>query len=248
MKAQSRSDVENGYHNVANPTYEYFAKEEKLHGFLSQQFPTIANPAPLGLGGFALTTFCLSMMNAGAIVDWKASQGVVMGLALFYGGLIQMLAGMWEFKTGNTFGTLAFASYGGFWMSLAALNIQAFNFLGGYSSENNFEDLHNDLGIYLFSWAIFSLLLTIASHRTTVVLFTLLFTVFLTFLLLSIGQFKGGDLYCQRAGGICGIIASAIAWYACFAGLLTKKNSLFTLPVGDLDPIYRGWGWIKDDK
>ena len=230
---------------VANPTYKYFQTEEKLHGFLSQQFPTIANPAPLGLCAFALTTFVLSMFNTGAIVSLRAtSHGVVMGLALFYGGLCQLLAGMWEFKTGNTFGALAFSSYGGFWMSFAALFIGAFDFLKGYT---DVTDLHNCLGIYLLAWCIFSGLMTIAAHRTTVVLFTLFFTVFMTFLLLSIAQFRMGDLYVQRAGGIWGIIAAIIAWYAAYAGLLTKKNSLFTLPVGDMDPIWRYYGFLKPE-
>lgn len=230
---------------VANPTYQYFQTEEKLHGFLSQQFPTIANPAPLGLCAFALTTFVLSMYNMGAIVSLRSSsQGVVMGLALFYGGIVQLLAGMWEFKTGNTFGALAFSSYGGFWMSFAALFIAAFNFLEGYT---DVVDLHNCLGIYLMAWGIFSGLMCIAAHRTTVVLILLFFVVFCTFLLLSIGQFRMGDLYCQRAGGILGLIASAIAWYGAFAGLLTKKNSIFTLPVIEMDPIWRYYGWLKHE-
>jgi len=82
---------------------------------LGQQFPSIANPAPMGLAGFALTTFVLSMHNAGAGVDVTAPNGVVLGLALFYGGIVQFAAGMWEMRTGNTFGAVAFASYGGFW-------------------------------------------------------------------------------------------------------------------------------------
>ena len=228
---------------VANPTYKYFQTEEKLHGFLSQQFPTIANPAPLGLCAFALTTFVLSMYNTGAIVSLRStSHGVVLGLALFYGGLCQLLAGMWEFSTGNTFGALAFSSYGGFWMSFAALFINAFGFLNGYTDKT---DLHNCLGIYLFAWCIFSGLMTIAAHRTTLVLFTLFFTVFMTFLFLAISEFRMGDLYVRRTGGIWGIIAATIAWYAAYAGLLTKKNSLFTLPVGEMDPIWRYYGFLK---
>jgi succinate-acetate transporter protein len=230
----------------ANPTYDYFQKEENLHGFLSQQFPTIANPAPLGLCAFALTTFVLSMYNTGAIVDIRTpSHGVVMGLALFYGGLAQLLAGMWEFRTGNTFGALAFSSYGGFWMSFSALFIKAFGFLDPYG--DNVEDLDNCLGIYLFSWCIFTALMCIASHRTTVMLFALFFFLTWTFMLLAISKFRGGDLYVQRAGGITGILTAAIAWYSAFAGLLTKKNSLFTLPVGDLDPIWRHYGFLGDD-
>ena len=247
----NKDDIEIGISQIiANPTYRYFEKEEKLHGFLSQQFPTIANPAPLGLCGFALTTFVLSMYNTGAIVSLNAkSHGVVMGLALFYGGLCQLLAGMWEFKTGNTFGALAFSSYGGFWMSFGALFIDAFGFLKPYFQAGApIQDLHDCLGIYLLAWGMFSLFMCIASHRTTMVLFVLFFMVFLTFLFLSIAQFRGGDLYVQRAGGICGIIAAIIAWYAAYAGLLTKKNSLFTLPVWEMDPIWVKLGFLAEEE
>jgi succinate-acetate transporter protein len=168
-----------------------------------------------------------------------------MGLAMFYGGLVQLLAGMWEFKTGNTFGALAFSSYGGFWMSFAALSVKAFGFTSGYAAGST--DLKNCLGIYLFSWCIFSGLMTICAHRTTVLLFVLLFMVWLTFLQLSIGEFMGGDERLKRGGGITGIIAAALAWYGMVAGLLTKSNSLFRLPVGEFDPIYRSWGWILPD-
>ena len=74
-----------------------------------------ANPAPLGLAGFAMTTFVLSIFNAHLVST--AGEGVVLGLALAYGGIAQLLAGMWEFRTGNTFGAVAFSSYGAFWIS-----------------------------------------------------------------------------------------------------------------------------------
>ena len=100
-------------------------------------------------------------------LDLDAADGVVMGLALFYGGFIQLLAGMWEFTTGNTYGAVAFTSYGGFWMSLAALNMKCFGFLEGYGTD--VDNLQKGLGIYLLAWAIFSLFMLIASHRTTLV-------------------------------------------------------------------------------
>lgn len=168
-----------------------------------------------------------------------------MGLALFYGGMCQLLAGMWEFKTGNTLGALLFSSYGGFWMSFGALFIDAFGFLHGYTGHA--VDLNNALGIYLMGWSIFSLLMTLAAHRTTIFLVVLLWLVHMTFLLLSIGKFCDADMYLQRAGGIFGIIAAALAWYGAVAALLTKKNSLITLPVGELDPIYRRWGWLTEE-
>ena len=76
--------------------------------------PAIANPAPLGLSAFALTTFVLSAANAG----WFTGASIVIGLAFFYGGVAQMLAGMWEFRSGNTFGATAFTSYGAFWIAV----------------------------------------------------------------------------------------------------------------------------------
>ena len=229
-----------------NRSYAYFEREEKLNGFLSQQFPTIANPAPLGLCAFALTTFVLSMMNAGAIVDVRApSQGVVLGLALFYGGLVQLLAGMWEFKTGNTLGALLFSSYGGFWMSFAVLFIDSFGFLAHYGT--NEQALNNDLGIYLLAWAFFTIIAFLAAHRTTIALTSLLFVLFWAFLMLSIGRFNGNNVHYQKAGGIFGIIAAAIAWYCAIAGVLTKKNSLFTLPVGEMDTIYKKLGWLSEE-
>jgi len=81
---------------------------------------TPANPAPLGLAGFAMTTFVLSMINANWVSGLDA--GVVLPLALAYGGLAQLLAGMWEFRAGNTFGAVAFTSYGAFWISVWLLN------------------------------------------------------------------------------------------------------------------------------
>jgi len=246
------AQIENGdietHIQVSNKTYRYLEEVEGVKGGLSKQFPTIANPAPLGLGGFALTTFVLSMFNAGVIVNIYTPQGIVMGLALFYGGMIQLLAGMWEFKTGNTLGAVAFSSYGGFWMSLAALNIKAFGFLDGYGTDTNATaDINNGLGIYLLAWAIFSFLMVLASHRTTFCLCFLFFVVFLTFMCLSIGKFTDDihSIKWQRAGGSFGIIAALLAWYCAIAAMLTKRNSFFTLPLGELDPIYKGWGWIN---
>eukprot|EP00981_Chlorochromonas_danica_P011802 scaffold4280_cov169-Ochromonas_danica.AAC.1 len=185
-----------------NPNYIYYQQAEKLHGFLSRQYPTIANPAPLGLCAFGMTTFVISMYNAGAIIDLRSpTQGAGMGMCMFYGGLIQLLAGMWEFKTGNTIGALLFSSYGGFWLSYSALYVSAFGFMAGYAKAD--AQVKNDaLGIFLLSWSIFSFLWMIAMHRTTLALMFLLWLVGMTTLLLAIGEFKENDLYLKRAGGI----------------------------------------------
>jgi uncharacterized protein len=170
-----------------------------------------------------------------------------MGLALFYGGLVQLLAGMWEFKTGNTFGATVFSSYGGFWMSFAALFMNCFGFIDPYLTTSGgpyLDDLNNDLGIYLLAWSFYSLLMAIAAHRSTVALVLLLWLVHMTFLMLCIGKFMGGDLLLQRAGGAFGIVAALVAWYCALAAMLTEKTSFFRLPLGELDPIYRKWGWL----
>jgi len=221
------------YPHNANPNYE--EDDEEFKGFLSKQFPTIANPAPLGLSAFALTTWVLSMYNVGAWVPSEGPNQVVMGIALAYGGIVQLLAGMWEMRIGNTFGALAFSSYGGFWIGTAALFIQSFGFLDYYSGT---DSLNNALGIYFFAWTLFTLFMCIASHRTSIALFLLFFFLTITFLLLSIAAFLVNANVHQAAGAF-GILTATIAWYAAFAGLLDKKQqSLFRLPVGDLRAMF----------
>jgi succinate-acetate transporter protein len=137
------------------------------------------------------------MSITGAIVDLHAtSQGVVFGIGLFYGGLCQFISGMWEFKTGNTFGTVAFSSYGAFWMGTAAMNIKAFGFLEPYgNTPQDLIDLHNGLGIYNLAWAIFSFTMLVCCHRSTVALMVLFTFVTATFTFLAISQFMEGDRF-----------------------------------------------------
>jgi succinate-acetate transporter protein len=177
----------------------------------------IANPGPLGLSGFALTTLILSLVNAGLIGGGNVA--IVLGLALFYGGLAQLLAGMWEFRSGNTFGATAFSSYGAFWLSFAAL------FVPGLGNAKLAPD-SSGLGWYLLAWGIVTAILTVASFRTngaTAVVFILLT---LTFVLLAIGNFQsqaaGSGM--TQIGGYVGIITAIAAWYACFAGVLAGVN------------------------
>lgn len=212
-------------------------EEAEWHGFLSQRFHQIANPAPLGLCAFAVTTFVLSMYNAGAFVPSFGANGVAAALAMAYGGLVQLLAGMWEFKTGNSFGALAFSSYGGFWLSFAFIKSQEHQFVADYGTDSG--QLTNALGVWFFGWTLFTFFMLIAAHRTSVALVSLFFFLTITFLLLTIAEFQH-DVYVHQAAGAFGILTSAIAFYAAFAGLLDRKtqNSLFTLPVGDLKKMF----------
>ncbi|KAI8979618.1 GPR1/FUN34/yaaH family-domain-containing protein [Mycotypha africana] len=192
--------------------------------------PTIANPGPLGLCATALCTFVLSLHNAGAGLPADGPNNVVVGTSMFYGGLVQLCAGMWEFKTGNTFGATAFSSYAGFWLSYACIFIPGFNVTGAYTDANI---LKQSLGLYLLGWAIFSGIMLIASHRSSIGLVTLFFFLFLTFVMLAAAEFNH-SLKATVAGGVFGILAALSSWYNALSGLLTKDSSYFTLPVGRL--------------
>jgi len=177
----------------------------------------IANPGPLGLSGFALTTLILSLVNAGIIGG--ANVAVVIALALFYGGLAQLLAGMWEFRSGNTFGATAFSSYGAFWLSFAAL------FIPGLGNPKLAGD-NSGLGWYLMAWGIVTAFLFICSLRTngaTAVVFILLT---ITYVLLAIGfwQNQGFGKGITQIGGYVGILTAIAAWYTAFAGVLASVN------------------------
>lgn len=174
---------------------------------------SIANPAPLGLCAFALTTFVLSAANA----ELYSGPQIVLGLALFYGGLAQLLAGMWEFRTGNTFGATAFTSYGAFWMAFAA-TLQ-FKLIASNSA----------LGFFLLGWTIFTGIMFLASFRTSIAVMVLFALLFLTFLALALGAF---GVLVGPWGGYLGIATAIVAWYAALAGLLSATKSPFTLPVG----------------
>lgn len=181
-----------------------------------------ANPSPLGLCGFALTTFMLSLVNCQArgVTNPKG----VIGLAFFYGGFIQLLAGMWEFAVENTFPAVALSSYGGFWMSWAAFETDAFGIARAYSSKP--EDLDNVVGFFLLGWTIFTFLLLIVTLRSTVAFCGLFFFLDLTFLLLTI-QKLGNVPGCGKAAGYVGIITSFFAWYNAYAGLASHENSYY---------------------
>ena len=183
--------------------------------------PAIANPAALGLGGFALTTFVLSTHNAGWAPDltW-------VGLAFFYGGLAQFAAGMWEFKAGNTFGATAFSTYGAFWASLATFIVLV---LGGKVPAG---DIDNDLGWFLLSFAIFNTYMLFWSARTSMSVFLVFLTLEITEIILFIGFFNSGNKGIIQLGGYMGIITAIVAWYASAAVVANSLRVKPILPVG----------------
>ena len=183
-----------------------------------------ADPGPLGLAGFALTTFVLSMFNAGLVS--KAGEPVVLGLALAYGGLAQLLAGMWEFRTGNTFGAVAFTSFGAFWLSFWAL-------VTFFADSIPADQVGSALGLYLIGWGIFTAYMFIASLRTTAAIAVVFFLLATTFFVLGIGNANESDGVIE-AGGWCGLATAAVAWYASFAAVTNSTFGRTVLPVRPL--------------
>lgn len=187
---------------------------------------SIADPGPLGLAAFALTTFMLSCFNAGLIKD-PALEAVVLPVALFYGGLAQLLAGMWEFKKANTFGALAFTSYGAFWLSFAALVKFVAPGLPAATA-------HTGIGLFLLAWTIFTLYMTIATFKINGALVAVFLVLSLTFIALTVGALGPNDSM-HKIGGYLGILTALLAWYTSAAGTIAstyKKPVLPTFPLG----------------
>ena len=185
---------------------------------------SIADPGPLGLAAFALTTFVLSMFNAGLVSS--GGEPIVFGLALAYGGLAQLLAGMWEFRTGNTFGAVAFTSYGAFWLSFWA-------FVQFFEKSVPKADAGHAVGLYLIAWGIFTAYMFVASLRTTAAIALVFALLTVTFFVLGIGN-AGAHPNIVKAGGWLGLATAAAAWYASFAAVTNATFGRIVLPVRPL--------------
>jgi succinate-acetate transporter protein len=196
-----------------------------------------ADPGPLGLAGFAGTTFVLSLINSGLVGDKTHPGGgllpLVAALALAYGGIAQFLAGIWEFRTGNTFGAVAFCSYGAFWIS--------FFFIVQSVAGNAPAEVFSGLGLYLWMWGIFTAYMFIAALRTTGIVALVFLLLAITFIVLGIGNsalagttnVTNGTI---KLGGYLGIITAIAAWYASFAAVI---NSTFGRTIAPVFPLSR---------
>lgn len=188
--------------------------------------PHFGNPVSVGLSGFSMSMFVLSLVNAGAMGITVSN--IVVGLACFYGGAVQFFCGIWELLLGNTFGGTVLTLFGAFWLSFAAINIKAFNIASDYGDDT--AQLANAIGLYLVGWAIFTFILLLATMKSTVAFFGMFLFLLLTFLLLAGGEFTGKTSV-TKAGGVIGVITAFLGWYNAWAGVATKQNSYFTCYV-----------------
>jgi hypothetical protein len=165
-----------------------------------------------------MTTFVLSMFNANLVRP--TGQFVVLGLALAYGGVAQLLAGMWEFRTGNTFGAVAFSSYGAFWISFfVLLRLTPLPGLAPHA-----------LAVYLYAWAIFTGYMFVASLRTTAAVALILLLLTVTFVLLGAAN-AGSNVTVLHWGGYLGLATAAVAWYTSFAQVMNSTFGRVMLPL-----------------
>ncbi|MDA8261398.1 MAG: acetate uptake transporter [Actinomycetota bacterium] len=184
---------------------------------MADNTPTVADPGPLGLAGFALTTFVLSLVNSGIINGGDLN--VVLPIALMYGGIAQLLAGMWEFKRNNTFGAVAFTSYGAFWLSFYFL---ATKFLKGAPSDA--------VAVFLLAWTIFTLYMMIGSFGTNGAIAAIFVVLEVTFIFLTWGAFAN-SAGITKVGGYLGILTAILAWYGSMAVVVNSTFGKTVFPV-----------------
>jgi len=192
---------------------------------------TPADPGPLGLAAFATTTFALSMINANLVS--ATALPVVAVIALAFGGIAQLVAGIWEFRTGNTFGAVVFSAYGTFWISFFFLVQIAVPALPK-------AEIGSALGLYLWTFTIFTVFVFIASLRTTGAVALTVFLLLVAFILLAIGNSAlAGTTDATNStiklGGYLGIITAILAWYASMAGLVNGTWGRDVFPVFPLN-------------
>jgi hypothetical protein len=189
---------------------------------------SIADPGPLGLAGFALTTFILSLSNAGLVP--AALGSLFITCALFYGGGAQILAGMWEFKKNNTFGATAFTTYGSFWIALGTMLIlKSLNVISFVDKATGKDLSAMAVGYFLVAFTIFTFYMWIGTFKTNNALLIVFTLLLVCFILLDLGHF---GIMSNVAGGYVGLATAFVAWYTSAAGILNPMFGRIVLPVG----------------
>jgi len=183
-----------------------------------QSSTRFSNPAPLGLAGFALTTWLLSMINAGWFT--ADSMNLVLAVALAYGGTAQMIAGIMELPRNNTFGATAFLSYGAFWWSFALFVLFLHDKVPGAF-----------VGWYLFMWGVFTFYMWIGSLAAARVLQMVFLALSITFFLLAAGEWTGMSVL-HVAGGYVGLLTAIFAFYLSAAEIINEAHQRVVLPIG----------------
>jgi succinate-acetate transporter protein len=208
------SDIEGRLERLRKEVEELKAKGEVV---VSEK---LANPAPLGLAGFGITTLLLNVVNADIVS--KDAIGMVLPVGLFYGGLAQLLAGMWEAKKNNTFGFTAFSSYGAFWIAFAVMELLVMN--------GAMQPIPKEgLTVFLVAWGIFTTYMFIGTIRISVALMVLFAALSILFYLLAWGE-HNSDIH--KLAGYEGLFTAGVALYASAAQVINEAWGKYMLPLG----------------
>jgi uncharacterized protein len=183
----------------------------------------LANPAPLGLMGFGMTTVLLNIHNAG----FFPVSAMVLAMGLFYGGIAQIIAGIMEFKKGNTFGTTAFTSYGAFWLTLVAIWV-----IPGTNAPNGGKTPEAFMGCYLFIWGLFTFFMWIGTFKKNRALQFVFLSLTVLFVLLALRDWTGSAAI-GTVAGFEGIICGLSAIYLAMAEVLNEAKGRTVLPIGE---------------
>jgi succinate-acetate transporter protein len=179
-----------------------------------------SNPAPLGLTAFGMTTVLLNFHNAG----FYGLDSMILAMGVFYGGIAQVIAGILEFRKGNTFGTTAFCSYGLFWLTLVFLLV--FSALDWGTKPSN-----GSMAAYLFMWGLFTGLMFLGTLRLNRGLQVIFFSLTILFWLLALGDVTG-NVIITRIAGYEGIFCGLSAIYVAIAEVLNEVHGRVILPIG----------------
>ncbi|KAI5950882.1 mug86 [Candida jiufengensis] len=182
------------------------------------------NATCIGLVSFSISNLVLSLygLNTRGI----HTPNVIVSLCIFYAGLLQILASIWDFFRGNTFSYVAFGSYGAFFLSFGAIQIESFGIVKAYMTEDPTQ-LENAIGIYLIGWALVSFMLLMCTLKSVVSLVAMFFFIFMTFLLQGIGYLIAMPVVIKAGAGV-GIAVSVCGLYNAYAGMANKTNSYFS--------------------
>lgn len=184
----------------------------------------LGNPVPLGLASFSLSCLTLSLCNAN--VRGVTNVKLLISLFMFFGGAIELFAGLLCFVTGDTYAMTVFSSFGGFWISWGCINTDQFHSITGYGDDTHM--FNQCAGFFLAGWTVFTFLMLMCTLKSSWGLFLLLFFLDLTFLMLSIGCFIDNNNV-KMAGGYFGILSSCCGWYSLYCMVVTPENSYVNL-------------------
>ncbi|KAF9579220.1 hypothetical protein BGW38_004606 [Lunasporangiospora selenospora] len=200
--------------------------------------PANGNPGPLGLFAFAVTTTIANLYNIGAGVPPGGGGVFHVGFAIWYGGIVQILAGMWSMKVGNTFEATAFSSFGAYWIAYGTMFTPGSGFQASYAGQP--EDVYqNAIGIFLIVWFFLAFILTLGTTKSTITTIAMFVCLDLHLLFLAANEFghhEEGD-YPKRIGAAFGLLTAMLAFYNGAAALYLPSNSHILLPVGPVSSL-----------